>query len=164
MSNRRQPIVDFNDFDVNDVLVDRKGIEELNSHRFEMQLLDGILFEDGENWNSVGYKDVTEDEFWVRGHMPDFPLMPGVIMCETAAQLSSYFCIKFNMLESKLIGLGGLDEIKVRAPVQPGDKFIVMVNRRKLRPRLLVNSYFQGWVNDKLVIDGYIKGIRLDPR
>ncbi len=162
MQNRREPIVPFSEFDVNQVMVDKEGVQELNPHRFEMQLIDGILCENLDNWTSAGYKDVTEDEFWVRGHMPDYPLMPGVIMCETAAQLSSYFCIKHQMLESNLVGMGGMDDVRVRAPVRPGDKFIVMVHRMKLRPRILVNSYFQGWVNEKLCVDGFIKGVRLD--
>ena len=159
--NRRQPIVDFSKFDPDNVIVDVEGIEAINPHRHEMQLLTGVLFEDIDSGTCVGFKDVTENEFWVSGHMPGYPIMPGVIMCETAAQISSFFCIKYQMLETDLVGLGGVDEMRVRAPVQPGDKFIVMVKRNKLRPRILVNSYFQGWVDEKLVIDGFIKGVRI---
>ena len=159
--NRRDPIVDFSKFDIDNVIIDVAGIEAVNPHRYEMQFLSGILYEDFEAGNCVGFKDVTEDEFWVRGHMPGYPIMPGVVMCETAAQVSSYFCIKYQMLETDLVGMGAVDDMRVRAPVQPGDKFLVMVQRHKLRPRMLINSYFQGWVGDKLVIDGFIKGVRI---
>ena len=46
----------------------------------------------------VGYKDLGPDEFWVRGHMPGMPLMPGVIMCEAAAQLASYYSHKYKLM------------------------------------------------------------------
>jgi 3-hydroxyacyl-[acyl-carrier-protein] dehydratase len=161
MLNRRQPLVDFTKFDTNQVIADKSEVEAVNPHRYEMQLIDGILYKNTEDWTCVGFKDVTENEFWVRGHLPGMPIMPGVIMCETAAQVSSYFCIQCNMLETNVVGLGGLDDVRIRAPVQPGDKFIVMVQRQKLRPRILVNSYFQGWVNEKLCVDGLIKGVRM---
>ena len=55
-----------------------------------MEQLTAIVFDDVERGICVGYKDISPDEFWVRGHMPGMPLMPGVIMCEAAAQLCSY--------------------------------------------------------------------------
>ena len=58
---------------------------------FEMEQLTAIVFDDVERGICVGYKDIGPDEFWVRGHMPGMPLMPGVIMCESAAQLCGYF-------------------------------------------------------------------------
>lgn len=76
LDNRlKKPIVDFSKFDLNKVLVDRDGILDVNPHRFEMALLDGVLYVDDDS--AVGFKDVREDEFWVRGHFPGRPLMPG---------------------------------------------------------------------------------------
>ena len=86
------PLVDPAAIDTSRVLVDREGIGRCNPQRFEMEQLTAIVHLDLENKLVIGYKDVKPDEFWVRGHMPDYPLMPGVLICEAAAQLSSFFC------------------------------------------------------------------------
>jgi 3-hydroxyacyl-[acyl-carrier-protein] dehydratase len=70
---------------------DKEAICKVNPQRFEMQQLDGVIWYDKEKSSILGFKDVTEQEFWVRGHIPERPLMPGVIMIEAAAQLSSFF-------------------------------------------------------------------------
>src|SRR3989304_2463245 len=62
--------------------------------------------EDQERKICVGYKDLRPDEFWARGHMPNMPLMPGVIMCEAAAQVASYYSHKYKLMEG-IIGFGG---------------------------------------------------------
>ena len=63
-----------------------------------MEQLSAIVMVDRENNSLVGYKDVTEDEFWCTGHMPGFPLMPGVILCECAAQLAGFYARKYDIL------------------------------------------------------------------
>ncbi len=70
---------------------DKEAIGKVNPQRFEMQQLDGILWYNKEKSLILGYNDITKDEFWTRGHIPERPLMPGVIMVEAAAQLSSFF-------------------------------------------------------------------------
>ncbi|MHC4708633.1 MAG: 3-hydroxyacyl-ACP dehydratase FabZ family protein, partial [Planctomycetota bacterium] len=72
-------------------IFDKEAIGKMNPQRCEMEQLDGILWYDKKKFLVLGYKDVTEDEFWVRGHIPGRPLMPAVIMIEAAAQLSSFF-------------------------------------------------------------------------
>jgi 3-hydroxyacyl-[acyl-carrier-protein] dehydratase len=156
----RVPIVDFSLFDLNKILVTKEQIEKINPQRFEMSQLDAIVF-DNEEIGAVGYKDVTEQEFWIRGHMPGFPLMPGVIMCEAAAQLSSYVAVKYNYLGTDLVGLGGMKEIRVRNMVRPGQRLVIMLCKDRLRRNALVDCSFQGWVDRELVIDGNIIGIPL---
>ena len=154
-------VIDFSEFDVNKPIAGKEEILAVNRQRFEMQQLDGILFEDGEKRLCVGYKDATEDEFWVRGHMPGMPVMPGVVMCEIAAQLSSYLCTKFDFLGAEVVGLGGLEEIRFRNVVRPGDRFVVMLKQVKVRYKAMIVCYFQGYVDQNLVCDGKIKGIPL---
>ena len=95
-------LVDPSTIDTSRVLVDREGIHRYNPQRFEMEQLTAIVLIDKEQKLIIGYKDVSADEFWVRGHMPDYPLMPGVLMCEAAAQLSSYYCKATGLLEDRV--------------------------------------------------------------
>jgi 3-hydroxyacyl-[acyl-carrier-protein] dehydratase len=109
----------------------------------------------------VGYKDVTRDEFWVRGHFPEVAVMPGVIMCEAAAQLSSYYTQKYNLLDAKMVGFGGLEDVRFREPVMPGDRLVIAVERVRVRLRAMIVCRFQGLVRDSIVVDGVIKGVPL---
>ena len=151
--------VEFSEFDTNKVLIDREGINSVNPHRFEMMLLDGILYMDDDR--AVGYIDVKEDAFWVRGHFPEKPLMPGVLICECAAQLCSYFSMSWKIVETGYVGLGGLESVRFRGPVVPGDKLILMLKKGKVRQNALFFAEFQGYVNETLVVDGVIKGVAL---
>lgn len=131
----------------------------MNPHRFEMALLDGIVFQTEER--IVGFKDVSGGEFWVRGHFPGRPLMPGVLMCECAAQLSSYFALMNNMVTKGNIGLGGLENVRFRGPVVPGDRLVIMMKRDRFRQNIIFNSDFQGYIDQTLVVEGTIIGVVL---
>lgn len=158
---KREPIVDFSLFDENQLIATKDDINNCNHQRFEMRQLDGILFEDEPTVRVVGFRDTSEDDFWVRGHMPGFPLMPGVVMCEAAAQLSSYFAVKFDMLGCDVIGLGGLENVRFRGSVFPGQRLLLMVQGTKLRRGGVIVCRFQGWVDQELVVEGEIKGVPL---
>lgn len=155
----KDAIVDYSEFDLDKVLVDKEGILAVNPHRHEMQLLDGIVHLT--ELTAVGFKDLANDEFWVRGHFPGHPLMPGVLICECAAQLSSYFALKTNLVDSGIVGLGGLDSVRFRGPVTPGDKLVVMLQRGKVRRNMMFSANFQAFVDRSLVADGIIKGVAL---
>src|SRR5262249_51826053 len=83
--------LDPTQIDLEHVVADQEAIRKVNPQRFEMEMLTAIVLFDPEQNLIAGYKDVRADEFWVRGHMPDYPLMPGVLMCEAAAQLCAYY-------------------------------------------------------------------------
>ena len=158
---RRQFIVDPSQIDMNNVIADMAEIRKWNSQRYEMEQLTAIVLEDLERKVCVGYKDVTHDEFWVRGHMPGMPLMPGVIMLEAAAQMCSYFVHKHDLMGSAMMGFGGLQDIRFREPVIPGDRLILMCELTKLRRGRMIVSRFEGVVRQSLVVDGILKGIPL---
>ena len=153
-------LVDPSKFDFENVLFDKEAIAKVNPHRFELALLDGILLAEEEY--AVGFKDIKPDAFWVRGHFPDKPIMPGVLICECAAQLSSYFAMTNGMVDKGYVGLGGLESIRFRGPVVPGNRLLVMLRRGKVRRNAMFTADFQGWVDDTLVVDGLIKGIVLN--
>ena len=153
-------ILDPAHIDLNHIVADLPAIRAMNPQRFEMEALTAIVLMDAETKTIVGYHDVTEKDFWVRGHMPGFPLMPGVLLCETAAQLCSYYVAKEKLFDSAYVGLGGLDEVRFRGMVRPGDR-LLMVCRMIREKRMMAQCYAQGFVGTKMVFDGKVQGIPL---
>ncbi len=154
-------ILDFSEYDVNHVIGDQEEIRRYNLQRFEMEQLTAVVYADADRGICAGYKDLTDAEFWVRGHMPNMPIMPGVVMCEAAAQLSSYFAQKYDLLGCKIVGLGGLEDVRFRGAVVPGDRLVVVVQRLKVRRGSMILCRFQGFVREMLVVEGKIMGISL---
>jgi 3-hydroxyacyl-[acyl-carrier-protein] dehydratase len=116
------------------------GIEQIRQilpHRFEMEMLSGVVLIDPVKRVIVGYKDVGENEFWARGHMPDFPLFPGVLMCEAAAQLCCFYNIVQKVNDpGMLMGLGGLESARFLRPVRPGDRLVIVGHGLRVHRRM----------------------------
>lgn len=157
----KDQIVDFSAFDLNRVIADLTEIRRYNPQRYEMEQLTAVVYEDPERHIVVGYKDYTAEDFWTRGHMPGMPLLPGVLMCEAAAQLCSYCCQKYDLLGTKIMGFGGLEEVKFRDPVLPGDRLVLMAEKIKARRGAMIVCRFQGFVRESLCVEGKIKGVPL---
>ena len=145
--------------DFDQVVADVEEIRRYNPQRFEMEQLMAVIYEDLEEYACAGYKDIGRDEFWVRGHMPDMPLMPGVIVLEAAAQLCSFFSQKHDLLGAAMIGFGGLENVRFRAPIIPGDRLLLICKMTKVRPGRMIVCRFQAVVGETLVVDGMLKGI-----
>jgi 3-hydroxyacyl-[acyl-carrier-protein] dehydratase len=156
----KQLILDPSEYDLNNVIADVEEIRRYNRQRFEMEQLTAVCYEDPERCICVGYKDLRPDEFWTRGHFPGVPLMPGVIMCEAAAQLASYFTQKRKLMNTPVVGFGGLKDVRFRGVVKPGERFVVLAKLLKVRSMMLT-SQFQCLVRDNLVCEGVIMGIPL---
>lgn len=154
-------IVDLAALDLNRIVADQEAIRKYNPQRFEMEQINAVVVEDTERGICVGYKDVRDDEFWVAGHMPDMPLMPGVLICEAAAQLASYFTLKYDLLGAELVGLGGIEGVRVRGRVVPGDRLVIVLQQIRVRRGALIVCRFEGFVEDTLVVEGKIMGVRL---
>jgi 3-hydroxyacyl-[acyl-carrier-protein] dehydratase len=154
-----QTIYSFDVLDFDKPLYPIEEIRKVNPQRFEMEQLTAILYVDRENHGIVGYKDVTDKEFWIRGHMPDFPLMPGVVLCECAAQLAGFYARKFDLLEGDFLGFGGMDDVRFRNPVFPGDRLVIMAQLTRLRAGRRAEFNFQGFVGEKMVFSGCMIGV-----
>jgi 3-hydroxyacyl-[acyl-carrier-protein] dehydratase len=130
------------EFDVTQLDLSRPvaGIEEIravNPHRFEMEMISAIVLLDPARKLIVGYKDFTPHDFWVRGHMPGFPLVPGVLMCEAAAQLCCYYTVTQKVCDpGVLMGLGGIEDTRFHRPVRPGDRLVLVGHGVKVHRRL----------------------------
>lgn len=142
---------------------DKEAICRVNPQSFEMQQLDGILWYDKQQQQILGYKDVTDKEFWIRGHIPGRPLMPGVIMIEAAAQLTSFF-VKQVFEEEGFIGFAGIEEAKFRSTVEPGQRLYLLgqITKYKSRKRgTHVTTKVQGVVGGVMVFEATIAGMGL---
>ncbi len=155
----KELLFDLSAIDLNKVIADIETIRKYNPQRFEMEQLTAIVHEDTEHHRCVGYKDITADDFWVRGHMPGMPLMPGVVMLEAIAQMCSYFVQRYDLLGAAMVGFGGLEEVRFRDPVLPGERLYLLCELEKVRRGRMIVSRFQGVVSGKVAVEGVLKGI-----
>lgn len=158
---RPDPILDITTVDLSQLVADKKAVLEANPQRFEMVQIDAIVRCDREKHIVVGYKDVGPDEFWVRGHMPGFPLMPGVLICEAAAQLVSYYVTVAGIKERDFFVFGGMEAVRFRGSVVPGDRLVLVGQGKKVARRQAI-FHVQGYVGTKMVFQGDIIGMQMN--
>jgi 3-hydroxyacyl-[acyl-carrier-protein] dehydratase len=153
-------ILDPATIDTNNVIADVAELEKYLPHRHGMRMLDGIVFVDRAEHLIVGFKDCRHDEFWVPGHVPGFSVLPGVLMCEAAAQLASYYTKTHGILGDEFLGLGAIDEARFRSPVFPGDRLLLIgkgirVDRRRTEFEV------HGYVGPKRAFNLVVVGVPL---
>jgi len=158
------PLIDLSALDLDRVVYDKAAIRARNPHRHEFELLDAIVHFDEQTLDAVGYHDLREDAFWVRGHIPGTPLFPGALMIECVAQLST-FCYRFRFGQDteRFFGFGGMDKIRFRGMARPGQRLWVVCRDIVLKRR---HSRFavQGVIDGKIVFDGEIIGVSMPVR
>jgi len=156
------PLFEFDSFDL-EPIYDIEDIRAVNPQRHEMEHLTSVVHVDQDKQGLVGYKDVSDDEFWIRGHMPNFPLMPGVILCESAAQLAGFYARKYDILGAgDFLGFGGMSDVRFRYPVFPNCRLLLMAVVTKIRPRRRAQFDFQGYVDGRMVFNGSMIGVPID--
>ncbi len=154
-------ILDFDEYDLQNVVADTEAIRRYNPQRFEFEQLTAICLDDLERQICVGFKDQLADSFWIRGHMPQYPLLPGVLILESAAQVCSYFSGKHDLLGTKLMGFGGVDDVRFRERVLPGQRLVTVLEVQKVRRGAMIVCRFQSFVERNLVCEGLIRGVPL---
>jgi 3-hydroxyacyl-[acyl-carrier-protein] dehydratase len=146
--------------DFSKVIADREAIRKVNPQRFAMEQVDAVVYLDPRAGIIVGYKDVRNDEFWVSGHMPGYPLLPGVLMCEASAQLCAYYSTTQGIVHGDILGFGGMDNVRFRNQVRPGDRLVLVGKGLKFHRRQIVFNV-QGFVGDTMAFHGDIIGMSL---
>lgn len=104
-------------------MLDVKEILKSIPHRYPFLLVDRIVEING-NEKVVGIKNVTINDNFFQGHFPNHPVMPGVLICEAMAQVGAIFAhnARGGMADDKVFVLTGLDNVKFKRPVEPGDQ------------------------------------------
>jgi beta-hydroxyacyl-ACP dehydratase FabZ len=96
-------------------------IRSILPHRYPMLLVDRIVELEAER--VVGIKNVTGNEPFFNGHFPDFPVMPGVLIVESMAQVAGVLVLRrLEERERRLVLLASIESAKFRKPVLPGDQ------------------------------------------
>jgi 3-hydroxyacyl-[acyl-carrier-protein] dehydratase len=154
-------IVDPAEIDCTSIVAGIGTIRQYLLQRDAMEQLTAIVRDDVEQHICIGYRDISPNEFWVSGHMPGMPLLPGVLMCELAAQVLTYHIQRNDLSGAEVVGFGGLDGVKFRGVVKPGDRLVMVIQVTKHRRGRMVSCRFQGFVGESLVCEGELAGVAL---
>ncbi|MBU0687078.1 MAG: acyl-ACP--UDP-N-acetylglucosamine O-acyltransferase [Candidatus Margulisbacteria bacterium] len=106
--------------------LDIKEIIKIIPHRYPFLLVDKVtIVEEGKK--AIGIKNVTMNEGFFQGHFPGNPIMPGVLIVEHMAQVGAVMALKVPSMEGKIVFFAGIDKIRFRKPVLPGDQIVTTV-------------------------------------
>ena len=153
--------IELSSLDYDNPIAGIEQIREVNPHRHEFEMLSGIVHIDPDKHQIIGFKDMSSNDFWVRGHMPDIPLFPGVLMCEAAAQLCGYYYVSQKIGDpGSLLGLGGIDETRFVRTVRPGERLVLVANGIKVHRRM-TRFRVVGYVGDERVFETVVTGVPL---
>jgi 3-hydroxyacyl-[acyl-carrier-protein] dehydratase len=107
-------------------------IQEIIPHRFPFLLIDKIIeIEWGKR--AVGIKNVTANEPFFQGHFPGYPVMPGVLIVEAIAQVGAVAVLGMPENRGKIAFFAGLDEVRFKRQVVPGDTLRIEVTLARVR-------------------------------
>ena len=135
---------------------DIQAILKFLPHRYPFILVDRILdLVPGETITAL--KNVTINEPFFQGHFPTFPIMPGVLIVEAMAQAAGVLAIESMPAEEqgKPVFFMGLDKVRFRKPVVPGDQLLLKIQILKFR-RNIVKASAKACVEDKVVAEAEI--------
>ena len=149
-------LLDLPTMDLTQVVLTQEAIYRYLPHQFEFQVLDGVCYLDKERNQVVAFADVGADAWWVRGHVPGRPLLPGVLMLEMAAQTSAIVA-KLRGVDA-FIAFGGVEGCKFREPVVPPARLYLVGAGVDDRPRRIVSDT-QGVVDGRLIFEARITGM-----
>jgi 3-hydroxyacyl-[acyl-carrier-protein] dehydratase len=154
----RECIVDLSKIDISRRAFPVQALREVNPQRYEMEQLSYVAETNLDEGYSVAVREIGADEFWCRGHIPGRPIFPGVLMVEAAAQLCSFHYHKALPEDKRFFGFGGIDAVKFRGEVVPGDTLVVAARAVEIRSRRAVFDT-QAFVGDRIVFEGRITGM-----
>jgi beta-hydroxyacyl-ACP dehydratase FabZ len=142
-------------------MLDVKEIQKYLPHRYPFLLVDRIL-EIEPHKKISGIKNVTFNESFFQGHFPEHPVMPGVLVIEALAQVCSVL-LMFSIKEvrNKLFYLAGMEKVRFRKPVSPGDQLKLEGEVLRVRSKFAVMQA-KATVENELVAEATLMASLVD--
>jgi 3-hydroxyacyl-[acyl-carrier-protein] dehydratase len=129
-------------------MLDREAVKQIIPHRDPFLLVDGVNeLEPGQR--ATGWLDVKEDMFWVPGHFPGNPVMPGVLIVEAMAQMGAVIILSREDMRGRTAYFGGIRKARFRQKVLPGDRLTLKARITKQKGPAGI-GVSEAWVGDKL--------------
>ncbi|MDP7070288.1 MAG: hypothetical protein QF561_02955 [Phycisphaerales bacterium] len=156
-----EPLFDISGHDLSRTHVSPELLDELLPQCGDMRQLDRVVWIDEASKHAIGIKKVRDDEFWVPGHIPGRPLLPGVIMIEAAAQLSSVlYQYRLNFENAGFLGFTRVDDCVFRGSAVPGDTMVLLAVEKKFQRRRFA-CYAQGLIDGNVIFEVRCTGMRI---
>ena len=142
--------------------IDRARIMQMIPHRDPFLMIDRVV-DVRSGHSAVGIKLVKSDEYYFKGHFPQRPVMPGVLIVEAMAQTAAVLVVHTlgPDFEGKLVYFMSIDSARFRRPVVPGDVMMVLVTCQRHRG-MVWKFDGQAKVGDKLVAEATFAAMILD--
>ncbi len=134
--------------------MNQEEIKKIIPHRDPFLLLDELLELESMNY-AIGLKNITPEEFYFKGHFPDKPVVPGVIIIESLAQVGAAVILSAKEYAGKIAYFTGIKNAKFRKSVFPGDKLILKCTIERLKGPFGFGRG-EAFVNNELVCEADI--------
>jgi len=141
-------------------MLETDEIEQIIPHRYPFLLVDRII-EIEEGQRAVGIKNVTANEWFFEGHFPGRKVMPGVLIVEALAQVAAVTLLKGVEMAGKSPLFGGIENMRFRKPVLPGDQLRLEFTLEKMRGPI-GKGHVKATVDGKLAAEGTISFALVD--
>jgi beta-hydroxyacyl-ACP dehydratase FabZ len=135
-------------------MMDLVQIKQIIPHRYPFLLVDRVL--ESTSDEMVAVKNVSANEGFFEGHFPNNPIMPGVLILEALAQTGAILVLcSYPVYRDKPFYFAGLEKVRFRKPVRPGDRLVMKVKLQKQRG-VFFKMFGEAFVDDKLVAEAEI--------
>ena len=133
-------------------IVNIEEIMEIIPHRYPFLFVDKVeIVEEG--IKGIGYKNVTMNEYFFQGHFPGKPVMPGVIIIETMAQVGAVILLSKEELKGRIPFFAGINKFRFKKVVKPGDTLRMEVEITKVRGSIGIGQGI-AYVGDEVAAEG----------
>lgn len=141
---------------VSRMILNSNQIQDIIPHRYPFLLVDQVLELSIEDKTIKALKNVSANEMHFMGHFPQKHVMPGVLIVEALAQAGAILLLSFDEFKGKIAYFAGIDNVRFKQQVIPGDTLILKVELLKMKGPIGI-AQAKAYVNDKVVVSGEIK-------